>query len=378
MATKKEKQHTTPVWKYIYNELVLELKKFKCGDRFYSLQDICDTYNVSKITARRVFTELTMSNFIRTAPRRGAFVMQNSKPIVIYLVHNAQLSRDNAFFILMTERCVKGITEETAKLNVEIKVVSEEIIPHLCQGPSDTQIGFLILEKINTKNILLLDEYKYKYVYVRPPIPVKEKLNVNVDIYRGGFWAVEHLAKMGHRRIALLCSQIANRYMLPRFLAYKKVLEKYNITYDWDIVKEADYQFGTDMVSVPMEELFALKNPPTAIFVATDNLALKIFNFCKKKNIKIPDDLSICGYGNIEEAALTDPSLTTVDANLDKVGINAVQMLLALLESKDINDFKNRKISPALIQRNSVKKIKNNSNKLIKKHDKIGGNIINL
>jgi DNA-binding LacI/PurR family transcriptional regulator len=358
MVIKNKKQYMTPIWLSVYDALVLELKNFKCGDRFYSLQDICDTYHVSKITARRAISELVMANLIRTAPRRGAFVIQNNKPIVIYLVHNANLSGDNAFFLLMTERCVKGISEETAKLNIEIKVVSEEIIPNLCQKLSkDDPTGFLILEKINKKNLSCLNEYKQKYVHVRPPMPIENRLNISVDIYRGGFLAVDYLAGMGHRRIALLCSQIANHYMLPRFLAYQKVLENHNITFDWNMVKEVDCQFGADMVAMPMEELLALKNPPTAIFVTTDNLALKVFNWCKENQIKIPEYISVCGYGNIEEATLTVPTLTSIDPNLDKVGANAVQMLLSLLVSGKSHHLKNRKISPVLIQRESVRKI---------------------
>lgn len=355
MTLEKKKQNSMPIWKKTYNSLLIELEKFKCGERFHSLQEICDKYQVSKITARRVISELTTANLIRTAPRRGAFVIRNNKRIMLFLVHSANLSSDNAFFTLMTERCIKGMKEETSKLDIEIKVVSEEIIPHICKNPTNKQTGFLILERIDKKNLFFLDKNQYKYVYVRPPVAIKESINVNVDIYSGGFLAINYLAEMGHRRIAFLCNQPFSKYMLPRFLAYQKVLEKYNITFDWQLVKEPDNQPTTNIVSLPMQELLALKNPPTAIFTTTDYLAMKVFTFCHDNQIKIPGNLSICGYGNITESTLTEPSLTTIDTNLDRVGANAVQMLLQLLISGKNSNLKDRKVSPNLIKRESVR-----------------------
>lgn len=71
---------------------------------------------------------------------------------------------------------------------------------------------------------------------------------------------------------------------------------------------------------------------PTAIFAANDLSAIQVVRTARELGLRVPADLSIVGFDNIPESALTEPPLTTIDQSIQDLGFEAVQMLLDLLD----------------------------------------------
>ena len=85
--------------------------------------------------------------------------------------------------------------------------------------------------------------------------------------------------------------------------------------------------FTEETAEAPARELLTIADRPTAIFAANDLSAIQTMRTAAELGIRIPDDLSVVGFDNIPESALTDPPLTTVDQSIQALGHEAVRTL---------------------------------------------------
>ena len=92
----------------------------------------------------------------------------------------------------------------------------------------------------------------------------------------------------------------------------------------------------------------------TAIFCASDHIAIGVLNYLKEVGIKVPQDISIIGFSNLVEARNMEPSLTTMDQKSHIIGEIACRMLLKLIRREDLEE-KICFIEPELVIRNSTK-----------------------
>ena len=94
----------------------------------------------------------------------------------------------------------------------------------------------------------------------------------------------------------------------------------------------------------------------TAIFCASDHIAIGVLNYLKEVGIKIPLDISVIGFSNLVEARNIEPSLTTMDQRNQVIGEKACNILLKLIHRENIKE-KIYLIEPELVIRESVKEI---------------------
>ena len=99
-----------------------------------------------------------------------------------------------------------------------------------------------------------------------------------------------------------------------------------------------------------------LKYKPTAIVCATDNICLGILRYLHENNIKVPEEISIGGFGDYDISSVSYPTLTTIHFDYELIGANTAQGILDLIEGKEIE--KNYEQSLTLIERESVKELK--------------------
>ena len=81
------------------------------------------------------------------------------------------------------------------------------------------------------------------------------------------------------------------------------------------------------------KKLLEIEEPPEAMFVATDNMAIGVMDAVKDKDLKIPEDVAIVGFDNIQISKMVEPRLTTVDIPLHKLGVYGARLLFDLIES---------------------------------------------
>lgn len=192
--------------------------------------------------------------------------------------------------------------------------------------------GLLLIGDIPGDNVLIeqLQETHKPFVTVARG-PQLGTFAINVDEETGSRQLLEYLYGLGHRRIACIGTRsqvgIASR-----------------VTYYQGYVKEHGLYFEDGYLQICPNNrrsafectriLLGLPNPPTAIFAATDVMAFGAINCAWRMGWSIPDQLSICGFDDIDESSETYPPLTTIRQPVETMAERAVSLLLTLIEGQ--------------------------------------------
>jgi LacI family transcriptional regulator len=153
--------------------------------------------------------------------------------------------------------------------------------------------------------------------------------SVTADNFAGATTVVEHLLRLGHRRIGLIAGRSDLAAAWSREEGYRKALTEAGVPVDPMLIGGG--QFNPESAATIARALLDRPDPPTAIFAASDVMALKALEVAKDLGLSVPGDLSVAGFDNIPEAALAQPGLTTVDQSMYRLGHEAARMLKSLV-----------------------------------------------
>ncbi|MET8045674.1 LacI family DNA-binding transcriptional regulator [Micromonospora sp. NPDC005215] len=153
--------------------------------------------------------------------------------------------------------------------------------------------------------------------------------SVTADNLAGATTAVEHLLGLGHRRIGFIAGRSSLASAWSREEGYRAALTDAGIQVDPTLIGQGD--FNPESATPLARALLQRADPPTAIFAASDGMALKVLEVAAELGFSVPGDLSVVGFDNIPEAALTEPGLTTVDQSMYQLGYEAARMLKSLV-----------------------------------------------
>ncbi len=158
---------------------------------------------------------------------------------------------------------------------------------------------------------------------------------VDVDNVGGARLATQHLIDLGHRRIAIITNApIAYTASYDRLCGYRLALESAGINYDDSLVHYG--YFTPESGFQAMESLLASQPLPTAVFVASDTVALGALQAIRKAGLSVPQDLALVGFDDIPLSAFIDPPLTTVRLPAFGLGWGAAEMLIHLIGKEDL------------------------------------------
>jgi LacI family transcriptional regulator len=150
---------------------------------------------------------------------------------------------------------------------------------------------------------------------------------VTADTRQGARLALEHLAGLGHRRIGYISFSSASRYSLDRLAAYRAALAEVGAPFDERLVAYASLEPESGARAI--ETLLALPEPPTAVYVYNDRLAIEVLQHLSQRGAAVPKDLAVVGFDDIRAARHTAPPLTTIRYPLAEMAESAVSLLLA-------------------------------------------------
>lgn len=152
---------------------------------------------------------------------------------------------------------------------------------------------------------------------------------IAVDNKNGAEQAVTYLINLGHRRIAHISGDLVTQAAAWRFEGYKNTLKAHNIEIRQDYIFKTDYSRGQARQAA--EELLTMHDAPTAVFVASDSMALEVMTVAKEFGKAIPKDLSIVGFDDNPSGLYGPVSLTTVRQPLIKMAEEGVRELNLLM-----------------------------------------------
>jgi LacI family transcriptional regulator len=156
------------------------------------------------------------------------------------------------------------------------------------------------------------------------------------DEVGGGRLATETLLEKGHRRIGFVNIAAKEPAPLGRLEGYRQALASYGIPFDEELVRFVEEPFEGIATSTYdcVLSLLQMGDPPTGIFCFNDMMALGAYDAVRKSNLRIPEDVAIVGFDNVEMlAAQIHPPLTTIELPLFEMGQLAIRMLLGEVET---------------------------------------------
>ena len=158
---------------------------------------------------------------------------------------------------------------------------------------------------------------------------LRDMASVNPDNVAGGYLATRHLLDIERRRIAYVASWLAHVSTLERAQGYRRALFEAGILADpkLEVVAPPGLPHD-DGPSMAMRQLLRLRKPPDAVFACNDTAALAVLDTCQAAGLRVPQDMAIVGFDDIEAAALSKPSLTTLRVDRQALGRMGVELMI--------------------------------------------------
>ncbi|GIM27711.1 LacI family transcriptional regulator [Clostridium polyendosporum] len=222
----------------------------------------------------------------------------------------------------------------------------------------ERQVDGIIIISINITEELYkaIELLKIPYILVSTMSFRFQMPYVKVDDQQAAYSATQYLIKKGHKDIAMISGDkdktdpIAGK---PRVNGYIQALQDYGLKVNSKLIKYGDFSYESGIKC--MEELLEETEKFTAVFAASDEMAVGALSVAYQRKIIIPDELSIIGYDNTKVAEMAIPPLTTVAQPLYEMGKKAMQKILKTIET---NEKPESTILPhSIVERSTVKQL---------------------
>jgi DNA-binding LacI/PurR family transcriptional regulator len=231
-----------------------------------------------------------------------------------------------------------GIQAEAKRLGLSVWLHTfdpeVESIEDVARSASDEVDGLIVVSggDMTDERIALLERTGLPTVLVDNFI-IGHNLNAIVaDNFGAGFLATMHLVELGHRRIAMIAGSRAYRKFVHRLNGYMDALAAAGIVPDPRL--QPPPVPGDELPGeAQLRQLLALPRSgrPTAVVTVNDRLASRALAILHRAGIRVPDEMSVVGIGDVDEASATIPPLTTVSVPRREMGILGVRRLMDLL-----------------------------------------------
>lgn len=261
-------------------------------------------------------------------------------------------NQDNFFSTITT-----GITEHLSKYgkNLHFSLTQFDLESEDFENIFNTYpLGMIIMGDISESAYKFLKS-KINYI-VGIETTYDDIDNIQYNRYNAGIEAVKYLVDCGHKKIAYIGSNINPDDLknMGRFEAYTKVMNKYNLNIDPNWIINCNWH--RDTCYNETIKLLQSDNKPTAIFVASDHMAIASMAAIHSLGLSIPDDISVIAISDIVESAYLTPPLTTVSIPQKEMGKIATEVLFQRING-DSTINKQIFVPCKLTIRNSVKKL---------------------
>lgn len=175
--------------------------------------------------------------------------------------------------------------------------------------------------------------------------------SVSIDNYSAAYEMTKFLIDNGHRDIALMRRQGTDAFTMKIYEGYKKALEDNEIKVDENIIYEGEYNVekGYELT----KELIKRDKLPTAIFASNDVMAIGAINALTDNGYKVPQDISVVGFNDIQLSSIYRPKLTTIHQPIYDIGAVAIRMIIKKINNEEL-DSKIVKLPHDLIERESM------------------------
>ncbi|WP_078900247.1 LacI family DNA-binding transcriptional regulator [Streptomyces sp. SBT349] len=163
--------------------------------------------------------------------------------------------------------------------------------------------------------------------------PPPDVMSVGTTNWAGAYEATNHLLQLGHRRIALVTGPPHHLYTRARMAGYRSAIVAAGLDVTPELVRHGNYDRASGAEQV--RALIELPDPPTALFICSDHMAIGGYEALTGAGLRVPEDISVVGFDDLPEARWVSPALTTVRQPLKEMGGSALRTLVRLMGGEE-------------------------------------------
>ena len=152
--------------------------------------------------------------------------------------------------------------------------------------------------------------------------------SVHIDNAKAAYEAMDHLYRLGHRRIGIITGPLVSPLSRDRLQGAKSRAKKQKAENTFTVMQG---DFSIESGAVGAERLLGGHAPPTAIFCFNDEMAMGAIQTAKRRELRVPHDISVVGFDDIRFASCIEPPLTTIAQPMRAIGEGTVRLLLEIL-----------------------------------------------
>ena len=276
----------------------------------------------------------------------GVIIPTISNPFYPQILLGIELeARHQGYNILLCNSLRDPVTERKY-----IETLCQKQVTGLIISLADENYGFLKEVQEQGVSIVILDRDTAEQEYSR----------IGFDYVKGGMIGTEYLIGLGHSNIAFLASPLTKKSRTDTFEGFRLAHKKHDIGIRDEniIVSEKEEESGTGTYEFEngkrlAERFIELDDRPSAIFAINDMTALGVMQRLLEKGIRVPEDVSVMGFDNIEISSMVNPPLTTVNQPSYETGNLACKILIDKIKQRSSGNV-SVMLEPALVLRRSV------------------------
>lgn len=309
-----------------------------------TLKEIAKQANVSRMTVSRVFSgshkvsQEKQELIKRIASEMGyhpdliarSLSCRKSMTIGVFMPKTK-----NAFLDIYIAQILSGITDVLQDNDYRIMFFPfnyNESQEDLYYSIANSRLvdGIILLKtRIDDPGIARLAKSDFPFVLINHKKYADKYNFVDARNVEGSILAIEHFYRLGHRKVAFIAGTMNETNAIDRFRGYKDALKEFGLPYkkEWIINGE----FSKDRAFQESAKLFELKSRPTAVFCSDDYMAIGLMEQLKLRGMRVPEDVSVIGFDDIELASYVKPALTTISQPMYQIGKRSAELLFDLI-----------------------------------------------
>lgn len=308
--------------------------QWRVGERIPAERELSRQFGVAYMTVRQAIGNLVADQLLQRIPGKGTFVLP------AHAVVRAVAPAPRALFVPALWRrldpyyfpdILEGFEEALTRAGQHAAIYDYASADRKDLLPSGSAVACLLIGKEEAELAERLRDQGYRVLAINRYTGRRNIPSIEADNAGGTAQAVDHLVALGHTRIGYLHGVPGNLDALQRQRGFRAAMRRHNLPHD----AEAGNDFREEAGYTGVQELLNAQPDLTAFVCASDISAMGAIKAAQDRGLRVPDDLSLVGFGDFSIAPYLLPPLTTVYQPRKELGQAAAHALIALSNGDD-------------------------------------------
>ncbi|MFC0334324.1 LacI family DNA-binding transcriptional regulator [Paenibacillus sepulcri] len=322
-----------------------------------TMQDIADHVGVSKFAVSKALSGKsgikpeTRDKIVQAAAQLGYRFITKEEPAaeeqpkaaafgetdhrqVIVLVPNVRYQTRHSYY---WGRIIEGVQLELEERGIGMILVTEHIRSQFANMINPRGVmGIIGVGVVSYQILLEIRNLGIPFVLIDHEDPLIPSDVLSMNNFEWMRRITHYLVGMGHRNLQFVGNLRYSRSFYDRWFGYRSMTEEHGLGVNQHegllTIRGDNRSEMTEALETILQELSRESRMPTAFACANDSIAMCVMTILARMNIRVPDEVSVTGFDDIKDAALSSPTLTTVHVHKRGMGVRAVEALLRRLE----------------------------------------------